>query len=106
MGERIRGRLGLTNGQSEPAYKRWYKTARWQRLRAQQLLDQPLCVMCKPRLVAATVCDHEHPHRGDEELFWSGPFQSLCASHHNSDKQRMEKGGKPKPTIGRDGWPE
>jgi hypothetical protein len=23
-------------------------------------------------------------------LFWSGPFQSLCAHHHNSDKHREE----------------
>jgi 5-methylcytosine-specific restriction protein A len=89
----------------EPPYKRWYKTARWQRLRAAQLYADPLCSMCKPRIVAATVCDHVEPHRGDETKFWNGPFQSLCKRHHDSDKQRIEKGGKPKPTIGNDGWP-
>jgi hypothetical protein len=51
------------------------------------------------------VCDHVEPHRGDLDKFWSGPFQSLCAEHHNSDKQRIEKGGKPKVRIANDGWP-
>ncbi len=41
-------------------------------------------------VTAATVCDHITPHRGDETLFWSGPFQSLCAYHHNSTKHREE----------------
>ena len=82
-----------------------YGTARWQRLRDRQLWDEPLCAMCK-QPTPATVCDHVEPHKGDEEKFWNGPFQSLCAEHHNSDKQRIEKGGKPKPRIGKDGWPE
>lgn len=90
----------------EPVYKRWYKTARWQRLRAAQLAEHPLCAMCLPKPTVATVCDHKEPHRGDEVKFWSGPFQSLCKPHHDSDKQRIEKGGKPKPVIGIDGWPE
>ncbi|WP_269076433.1 hypothetical protein [Sphingobium cupriresistens] len=38
--------------------------------------------------------------------FWAGPFQSLCKQHHDSDKQRMERGGKAKAGIGVDGWPE
>jgi len=37
------------------------------------------------------VCDHVTAHRGSEELFWSGPFQSLCFSCHNSKKQREER---------------
>jgi 5-methylcytosine-specific restriction enzyme A len=82
-----------------------YKTYRWQQLRARHLAANPLCEMCKPICTIATVCDHITPHRGDDELFWKGPFQSLCATCHNSDKQRIEKGGKPKPTIGEDGWP-
>lgn len=91
---------------AEPEYKRWYKTARWQKLRARQLYHHPLCVMCLPRPTPATVCDHKDPHRGDEAKFWAGPFQSLCKQHHDSDKQRMEKGGKAKAVIGVDGWPE
>ncbi|KMS57942.1 hypothetical protein V473_07075 [Sphingobium cupriresistens LL01] len=91
---------------AEPAYKRWYKTARWQKLRARHLYHNPLCVMCLPRPTPATVCDHKDPHRGDEVKFWAGPFQSLCKQHHDSDKQRMERGGKAKAGIGVDGWPE
>jgi len=91
---------GLSNG--KPAHDRWYKTARWQRLRSHQLQREPLCAMCKR---IAEVCDHIEPHKGDEQRFWQGPFQSLCASCHNSDKQRMEHGNKPRPRIGIDGWP-
>jgi 5-methylcytosine-specific restriction protein A len=91
---------------SEPDYKRWYKTARWQKLREAQLRASPVCAMCLPRVVLATVCDHVEPHRGEESRFWSGPFQSLCSTHHNSDKQRIEKGSKPRPRIGLDGWHE
>jgi hypothetical protein len=46
--------------------------------------------MEQDRITAATVCDHVHPHRGDEVLFFSGPFQSLCETCHNSAKQREE----------------
>lgn len=91
----------------EPEHKRWYKTSRWQRLRRAHLDSSPVCVMCWAKGIAteATVCDHVEPHRGDEAKFWGGPFQSLCATHHNSDKQRIENGGKPKQAIGNDGWP-
>jgi len=92
---------------SVPEYKRWYKTARWQRLRSRQLTQHPLCKLCEShgRVTVATVCDHIEPHRGDEGKFWSGPFQSLCSTCHNSDKQRIEKGGKIKPRFGVDGFP-
>jgi 5-methylcytosine-specific restriction enzyme A len=82
-----------------------YNTARWQRLREAQLQAEPLCAMCHPRLTPATVCDHIEPHNGDLAKFWAGPFQSLCKRCHDSDKQRMEKGFKPRPSIGLDGWP-
>ncbi|MEY0214149.1 HNH endonuclease signature motif containing protein [Providencia rettgeri] len=83
---------------------------RWAKVRLSFLNDNPLCVMCKEqgRITAATVVDHITPHRlrdalasGDAEwitkaqkLFWdTNNYQSLCASHHNSTKQRMEKSG-------------
>lgn len=35
--------------------------------------------------------------------FWNERnLQSLCFRHHDSDKQRIEKGGR---IIGMDGWP-
>lgn len=76
-------------------WRAWYGTKRWRLIREAQLSAHPLCVMCLEDEVveAATVCDHVTPHRGSEELFWSGPFQSLCAHHHNSAKQREERKG-------------
>lgn len=53
----------------------------------------------------AEVVDHIIPHREDLNLFWDQDnWQPLCKEHHNIDKQRLEKGGKPKQTIGLDGW--
>ena len=82
---------------------------RWQRLRLQFLRSHPLCAMCQAegRTTAATVVDHIRPHRGDPVLMWdTANWQPLCKQHHDSDKQSIDKGGKAKPTIGLDGWPE
>jgi len=77
----------------QQGWRRWYKTARWQKLRAGQLAADPLCCKCKAagRIVPANVCDHVERHRGDEVMFWSGPFQSLCTPCHSSEKQREER---------------
>jgi 5-methylcytosine-specific restriction endonuclease McrA len=84
-----------------------YKTWRWQRRRAEHLAGDPLCWMCADEgiVTEATVADHDPPHRGDVNAFWNGRLRSLCKRHHDSDKQRIEKGGKPKPRYGADGWP-
>lgn len=86
---------------------RLYSTSRWQRLREQQLWAEPLCAFCRERgeKRAATVCDHETPHKGDEQRFWEGPFMSLCRQCHDSDKRRIEHGNKPRPNRDADGWP-
>lgn len=87
---------------------RWYGTRRWRRIAAAQLLREPLCCMCLADGVVepARVADHIEPHRGDEAKFWSGELQSLCLSHHNADKQAIEKGGRPRrQRVGPDGWP-
>ena len=44
-------------------------------------------------VVAASVCDHIVPHKGNKELFFAGPFQSLCKKCHDGTKQRLEKSG-------------
>ena len=92
------------------AYRRWYKTARWQKRRAAQLAAEPLCASCAKhgRVTVATVADHVEPHNGDYDKFWYGRLQSLCDQApwrcHSSVKQREER-GRPKPVIGVDGWP-
>lgn len=80
-------------GRYDTPWRAWYGTARWSAIREAQLSAHPLCVMCLDDDVVeeARVCDHVTPHRGSEELFWSGPFQSLCFSCHNSKKQREER---------------
>lgn len=87
-------------------YRRWYKTARWQALRLDVLRRDPLCVMCavEGKTAPATVCDHVIPHRGDEALFWGGPFQALCAPCHDSRKRAIELRGFDG-LVGDDGWP-
>lgn len=66
---------------------------RWQKARAQFLLEHPLCVRCQEtgRTTAATVVDHKVPHKGDKTLFWDRKnWDPLCASHHSRDKQKEE----------------
>lgn len=88
-------------------YRKWYKTARWRKIRQHQLAVEPLCRMCSQQgyVTVATVCDHITPHKGDEVLFFNGPFQSLCKLHHDGAKQSEERTGKAKPLISVDGWP-
>ena len=52
----------------------------------------------------ATIVDHVEPHRGNWNKFLTGKLQSLCEHCHNADK-RMAEQGKPRATIGEDGWP-
>ena len=65
----------------------------WQATRERQLTAEPLCRMCREvgRLIPATVCDHIERHGGEPARFWCGPFQSLCASCHSSEKQGEER---------------
>lgn len=69
---------------------------RWQKARLVHLAENPLCEMCSNLNVVrlATVVDHKTPHKGDMGLFWDrSNWQSLCATHHNSEKQAMERSG-------------
>lgn len=100
----------MHSGSHPPTYrditKRWYGTAQWKRRRKAQLDAEPLCWMCKRdgRVQAATVADHDPPHRGDRVAFFTGPLKSLCKHHHDSEKAMIEA-GKPMISIGTDGWP-
>ncbi len=88
-------------------WKHLYDTAAWKRLRERQLAIQPLCEFCliTEEITAAEVVDHIEPHKGQLDLF-NDPsnLQSLCAHHHNSAKQMMER-GKKVAVIGVDGYP-
>jgi 5-methylcytosine-specific restriction enzyme A len=92
-------------------YRRWYRTARWQRRRAAHLAANPLCANClrHGRVTVATVAHHKEPHRGDPERFWHGELESLCDAApwrcHSGDAQSQERGGKRRQQIGPDGWP-
>lgn len=81
---------------NRPHYVKWYKTAAWKKLRARQLARQPLCEFClKMGIVSqANTVDHKIPHRGNMGLFFAlENLQSLDASCHSSQKQRLEKSG-------------
>jgi len=72
-----------------------HSTARWQKMRAQQLATHPLCASCaqQGRVVAATVADHVRPHHDDPQSFWTGDLQSLCQDCHDGFKKRLELSG-------------
>jgi 5-methylcytosine-specific restriction endonuclease McrA len=89
------------------AYRKLYRTARWQRLREHQLSSQPLCEFClrTEDITAADVVDHRVKHGGDVDLFHDpANLQSLCKWHHDSAKQMLDH-GKKVVTYGVDGYP-
>ena len=85
---------------------RLYKTARWQRLREAKLAQDPLCEWCleSETVEPATEVHHAIAHKGDEALFWSGPFVATCASCH-ARRGQLEDHGKTVVRFGPDGWP-
>jgi 5-methylcytosine-specific restriction protein A len=89
------------------AYRKWYRHARWLRMRAKLLAEEPRCRHCRKlgRDTLATVADHIKPHRGDPRLFWDYMnLQPLCDDCHN-EKGAVEMGFRPKAEISFDGWP-
>ena len=76
------------------AWRRWYKTARWRRLRELQLREQPFC-QCPAHeglFVEADTVDHITPHRGNPRLFWNRDnLQSLTKQCHDRWKQSEER---------------
>lgn len=74
-------------------WRDWYKLKIWFRIRYRQLTDQPLCERCLAagKVVKATVVNHKTPHKGDWQLFISGPFESSCKPCHDGEIQREER---------------
>lgn len=92
------GKLSRPDYRSAQAqgYRHLYRTARWRRIRAEQLSKQPLCETCLSmgRITAATVCNHaDKDSKATEEGFFAGPFTSECAPCHDSVIQRQERRG-------------
>ena len=73
------------------ARERGYTTA-WDKFSKRHLSRHPLCEYCLADgdTTPAQVTDHDLPHNGDPDLFWSNTFTSLCHHHHNGEKQRAE----------------
>jgi 5-methylcytosine-specific restriction protein A len=64
----------------KPKWHSLYKTARWQRLRMEQLVASPLCERCG---AVAEVAHHRVPHGGDPGMFYSmSNLESLCNRCH------------------------
>jgi 5-methylcytosine-specific restriction protein A len=78
-------------------WRAWYGLAIWQKLRAVQLADEPLCQRCLVEGItrAADTVHHKKPHRGDWALF-ADPFnlESVCKPCHDLDIQREETAAK------------
>ena len=88
-------------------WRHLYDTARWKRLRIQQLTVEPLCRFCieVEDVTAATVVDHRLAHKGDLDLFYDPHnLQSLCAPCHDRTKREMER-GKDVIRFDQAGWP-
>jgi 5-methylcytosine-specific restriction protein A len=79
------------------SHERGYTKSRWRPARDAHLRKYPLCgqrpggvppVMSRcydeGRVTAATVVDHQEPHRGDMKKFWNrSNWASMCASCHS-----------------------
>lgn len=104
-------------------WRRLYSTAAWKRLAAAQRAREPLCRYCLAQGVAndgsltadgqiqtvprraTLVADHIVPHKGDVALFHDPEnLQSLCADHHDRQKQAEERRGFSELRAA-DGWP-
>lgn len=80
-------------------WRKWYKMARWQKLRMSVLVRDLFtcqwqgCGRIEPD-TSQLVADHHRPHRGDEQLFWDETnLWCLCKPCHDSAKQREERRG-------------
>jgi len=62
-------------------YDKFYKTARWKRLRKLQLTQHPLCKFCLERgaVEPATVVDHVKPHNGNWTEFVTGNYSRYAS---------------------------
>jgi len=84
---------GLTGTGARFDQRRWYRTARWQRLRALVLGLEPSCPDCQleGKRVRTVDVHHRVKPQGDPGLFWSrANLMALCHEHHTRRTQRGE----------------
>ena len=77
-------------------YPKLYGSARWRRLRALVLNEEPLCRLCERqgKTTAADTVDHIKEHKGDVALFYDRDnLQPLCASCHSGIKRIADRHG-------------
>ena len=107
LSSRLAGTAGseaerLRQRDRDHAWRGWYKTARWQRLRRAVLKrDGFRCQATGELLIGkypaanSPVVDHVRPHRGDPALFWDeANLQAVSKGYHDSTKQRLEAQGR------------
>lgn len=85
-----RGRL---TRQDYAKVHRWMVSARWLRLRAQALRDEPFCRQCRARgrKVLTVDIDHIVKHNGNAVRFWDrSNLQGLCKPCHTVKTNRGE----------------
>lgn len=83
------------NRNLQAPWRRWYKLARWVKLRERILIrDLFTCAECGRMHggKGTAAIDHKKPHRGSETLFWDeNNLQVLCITPcHSKHKQRIE----------------
>jgi 5-methylcytosine-specific restriction enzyme A len=74
----------LAPAQTMPV-RAWYSLQRWRTRAKHQLRVDPLCCLCRAKgeITPATVADHVPAHKGDYNLFLTGPIRSLCKACHD-----------------------
>ena len=86
-----RGPVRLEAERENVAVRRWYRTARWARLRLAVLVDAAYtCASCGVVQVRLEV-DHVTRHDGDPARFWDrSNLQALCPGCHATKTNRGE----------------
>lgn len=87
------------NRDASQPWRAWYKTARWQKLRA-KVLKRDLFTCQKTGVLVtgkypapnSAVADHKKAHRGDPALFWDEDnIETVSKAYHDAEKQREEQ---------------
>jgi len=85
----------------EQPWRTWYNTPEWRAVRAIVLTRDPACVMCLVlgKVTPSTHVDHKDKDKKKDRGYFFNPLncQGLCATCHNSTKQRLERRNIPRP---------